>query len=91
MTGINYANVATILGGSLYTVCKSYKRLDGKLHTTTYYFRKKKDALDIIMNALNYTCMEDDKLVSMTYARYDDQGIAQESLILYEKDRGREE
>lgn len=85
MTKINYADIALLNGGSLHTVCKSYK-VKSKSKTVTYYFRKKKDALDIIMNALNYTGTEDDNLVSMIYARYDDQGHAQEFFILYEKD-----
>ncbi len=90
MTGINYADIAAINGGSLYAVCKSCK-VGSKSETVTYYFRKKKDALDAVMKALNYTSYEDNDLVSMTYARYDDQGHAQEFLVLYEKDRGCEE
>lgn len=90
MTGINYADIAAINGGSLYAVCKSCK-VGSKSETVTYYFRKKKDALDAVMKALNYTSYEDNDLVSMTYARYDDQGHAQEFLILYEKDGGCEE
>lgn len=90
MSEINFADVATLNGGSLHVVCKTYK-VKGVSKTTAYYFRKKEEALDIIMNALNYIGMEDDNLISMTYARYDDQGHAQEFFILYDKDRRFEE
>lgn len=86
MMAVNVADIALLNGGSIYTVQKMYK-IKGRLKDATYYFRKKEDALDTIMSAINCTSMGDDNLIYMVYHRYDDQGIAQEYLVLYDKDR----
>ncbi len=90
MTGINYADVSTLLGGSLYVLSKTYKVKD-EVHTMSYYYLKKEEVVADVMNTLNDVYIEAKGTINITYARYDDQGHAQEFLVLYEKDRGCEE